>query len=194
MKLLRSDALWYLVSARTISSVSIQLTNIHMVAFFVAGGYTAIEAASTIGAVGLVGLVGRPVSGSLSDVLGRELIYTLGFGMQITAILVVLFLGDGEALWPLVVFVAFSGLNDGIGGLAVSAKAADLIPAASLGSTMGIIQGGRGFGLLAGPVIGGLLFDLQGNYAGAFLLAVGFYMTAIWFMWATRLARRPILS
>ena len=193
-RLLRSDALWYLVLARTISSVGRQLTNVHMVAFFVAGGYTALQAASTIGAVGLVGLVGRPISGALSDVLGRELVYTLGSGMQIAAIVIVLFLGDGEALWPLVVFVAFSGLSDGILGLALSAKAADIIPANSLGTAMGIIQAGRSVGLLAGPVIGGLLFDLQGDYAGAFLLAVGLYAAAIGFMWATRLARRPVIA
>ena len=193
-KLLRSDALWCLVLARTISSVGIQLTNVHMVAFFVAGGYTALQAASTIGAVGLVGLVGRPITGALSDVLGRELVYTLGFGMQITAIMVVLLLGDGEALWPLVAFVAFSGLSDGIGGLALSAKAADIIPASSLGTAMGIIQAGRSIGLLAGPVIGGLLFDLQGDYVGAFLLSVGLYLAAMGFMWATRLARRPVIA
>jgi MFS family permease len=193
-KLVRSGALWYMVSARTVSSVAIQLTNVHMVAFFVAGGYTPIQAATTIGAVGMVGLVGRPMSGSLSDVLGRELVYTLGFGMQITAILVVLLLGNGEVLWPLVVFVAFTGLSDGIGGLALSAKAADLIPADSLGSAMGIIQAGRGVGLLAGPVVGGLLFDLQGDYVGAYLLAVGFYLAAIGCMWATRLARRPVIA
>ena len=193
-RLLRSGALWSLVSARTVSSVAIQLTNVHMVAFFVAGGYTPIQAASTIGAVGMVGLVGRPISGSLSDILGRELVYTLGFGMQISAILVVLVLGDGELLWPLVVFVAFSGLSDGIGGLALSAKAADILPARTLGSAMGIIQAGRGFGLLTGPVIGGLLFDLQGNYVGAYLLAAGFYLGAIVCMWATRLARRPVVA
>ena len=193
-KLVRSGALWYMVSARTVSSVAIQLTNVHMVAFFVAGGYSPIQAATTIGAVGMVGLVGRPMSGSLSDVLGRELVYTLGFGMQITAILVVLLLGNGEVLWPLVVFVAFTGLSDGIGGLALSAKAADLIPADSLGSAMGIIQAGRGIGLLAGPVVGGLLFDLQGDYVGAYLLAVGFYLAAIGCMWATRLARRPVFA
>ena len=170
------------------------MTNVHMVAFFVAGGYSALQAASTIGAVGLVGLVGRPVTGALSDVLGREPVFTIGFGMQITAIVVVLLLGDGEVLWPLVVFVAFSGLSDGIGGLALSAKAADIIPANSLGTAMGIIQAGRSVGLLAGPVIGGLLFDLQGDYAGAFLLAVGLYVAAIGFLWATRLARRPILA
>ena len=193
-KLLRSDALWYLVSARTISSVAIQLTNVHMVAFFVAGGYTPIQAATTIGAVGMVGLVGRPLSGSLSDFLGREPVYSLGFGMQITAILIVLVMGNGSVLWPLIVFVAFTGLSDGIGGLALSAKAADVIPAGSLGSAMGIIQGGRSVGLLAGPVVGGLLFDLQGNYVGAYLLAVGFYLAAIGCMWATRLARRPVVE
>jgi MFS family permease len=40
-------------------------------------------AASAVGAVGLVGMVGRPLSGTLSDLLGREVVYTVGSGMQI---------------------------------------------------------------------------------------------------------------
>jgi MFS family permease len=158
-----------------------------MVAFFVTSGYSELQAASTIGAVGLLSLAGRPIGGAISDYLGRELVYTVGLGMQITAVVVVLVLGDGQSLWPIVLFIGLSGLSDGISGIAVAAKAADLFPAATLGSAMGLVQAGRGVGIMVGPVLGGLLFDLQGDYVVAFSLAVTLVVVAIGFMWATRL-------
>jgi len=183
---LRSVPFWCLVSARTVAALGNQLTTLHMIAFFVVSGYTSLQAASAIGAVGLVGLVGRPVTGALSDYLGRELVYTVGLGMQVLGIVVVLVLGDGTSLWPLMVFVALSGLSDGIAGLVLGAKAADLFPASALGSVMGLVQSGRGLGIMVGPILGGLLFDLQGDYNFAFTLAVSMSVAAIGFMWAAR--------
>jgi MFS family permease len=103
--------------------------------------------------------------------------------MQIGGIGVLLALGDGQSLWPMILFVALSGLSDGIGGLVVGAKAADLFPSRALGSVMGLVQMGRGLGIMLGPLIGGLLFDLQGNYTTAYSLAVALVCVAIGCMW-----------
>ena len=185
---LRSVPLWCLVSARTFAALGNQLTTLHMVAFFVASGYTPFQAASTIGAVGLVSLGARPITGALSDYLGRELIYTAGLSMQVAGVLTVLVLGGGGSFWPLALFVGLMGLSDGIAGLVLGAKAADLFPSSTLGTVMGIVQSGRGLGIMAGPVLGGLLFDLKGDYSIAFSLAVFLSLTAISFMWAARFA------
>jgi MFS family permease len=107
--------------------------------------------------------------------------------MQIGGIGVLLALGDGQSLWPMILFVALNGLSDGIGGLVVGAKAADLFPGSALGSVMGLVQMGRGLGIMLGPLIGGLLFDLQGNYIVAFSLAVALVCVAIGCMWGTSL-------
>jgi MFS family permease len=131
--------------------------------------------------------VGRPLSGALSDVLGREVMYTVGMGMHMSAILLILTLGDGQRWWPLLLFVSLSGLSDGIGGLVVGAKAGDLFPATSLGAVMGLVQMGRGLGMMVGPLVGGFLFDRQGNYQMAFCLAVALVTVAIGWMWLVRL-------
>jgi MFS family permease len=186
-QLWRQAPVWFLVLARLCATLGTHLTSVHLVAFFVAAGYDPLLAVSVIAAVGGVSVVGRPLSGALSDVLGREVMYTVGLGMHISAIVLVLTLGNGQSLWPLLVFVGLSGLSDGIGGLVVGAKAADLFPAASLGSVMGLIQMGRGFGMMVGPLLGGFLFDLQGNYRLAFLLAVMLVSVAIGCMWLVRL-------
>ena len=184
--ILRRPAVWFLVLARMSASVGISLTNVHLVAFFIAAGYSGLQAAATIGAVGVVGLVGRPISGTLSDYLGREFVYTAGLGMHVSALVLVLIFGDGSSMWPIIVFVGLSGLSDGIAGLVVAAKAADIVPSSNLGAVMGVIQLGRGVGFATGPVLGGLLYDLQGDYFIAFSLAVAVSMAAILLMWAAR--------
>jgi MFS family permease len=186
-QLLRQPSVWCLVMARMLATMGNHLTQVHMVAFFIAAGYDPLLAASAMGAVGLVGLVGRPLSGTMSDVLGREVVYTVGSGMQIGGIVALLSLGDGQRLWPILLFVALNGLSDGIGGLVVGAKAADLFPTRALGAVMGLVQMGRGLGIMLGPLLGGWLFDLQGHYGTAYLLAVSLVCTAIGCMWAVRL-------
>src|SRR5262249_60670146 len=148
-------------------------TSVHLVAFFIAAGYDPVLAAAAIAGVGVVSVVGRPLSGALSDVLGREVMYTVGLGMHISAITLVLTVGDGQRWWPLLLFVGLAGLSDGIGGLVVGAKAGDLFPATSLGVGMGLVQMGRGVGIMAGPIVGGLLFWLPGEHRRAVLLAGG---------------------
>jgi MFS family permease len=183
----RQPPVCFLILARLFASLGTHLTSVHLVAFFVSSGYDPLLAASAIAGVGLISVVGRPLSGALSDVLGREVMYTLGLGMHISAIVLMLALGNGQSMWPVLLFVGLSGLSDGIGGLVVGAKAADLFPTTRLGSVMGLIQMGRGLGMMVGPLLGGLLFDRQGNYVLAFFIAVVLVIVAIGCMWGVRL-------
>ena len=190
-QVVRQPPVWYLVLARMCATLGTHLTSVHLVAFFIAAGYDPVLAATAIAGVGVISVVGRPLSGALSDVLGREVMYTAGFGMHISAIMLVLTLGNGQRWWPLLLFVGLAGLSDGIGGLVVGAKAGDLFPATSLGAVMGLVQMGRGLGIMAGPILGGLLFDLQGNYQMAFCLAVVLVAIAIGCMWGARWTAGP---
>ena len=158
-----------------------------MLAFFILAGYSEFHAAWAIGLVGLVSMVGRPTAGLVSDVIGREIAYTVGLTMQIAALVLVLVAGNGNALWPIVLFVGLSGLSDGIGGLVVGAKAVDLFPSDKLGTVMGIVEVGRRLGIALGPVLGGLLFDVQGDYVVAFSLAIAVTIAGLACMWATQL-------
>jgi MFS family permease len=186
-RLWRQRPVWFLVLARLFASLGTHLTSVHLVAFFVSSGYDPLLAASAIAGVGLISVVGRPLSGALSDVVGRELMYTVGLGMHISAIVFMLVLGNGQSMWPIFLFIGLSGLSDGIAGLIVGAKAGDLFPATDLGLVMGLVQMGRGLGMMVGPLVGGLLFDLHGNYLMAFVIAVALVTVAIGCMWGVRL-------
>jgi MFS family permease len=185
-EILRRPPVWLLLLTRAANSTASQMLQLHLIAFFILAGYGELEAAVTIGLVGLLSIGGRPLFGYLSDVTGREITYTAGLGMTIGSIVIVLLFGDGSSVWPLVVFVALAGLSDGISGLVVGAKAADLFPSNSLGTVIGVVEVGRGVGIALGPILGGLLFDWQGDYLMAFSLAAGLTFASIFFMWAVR--------
>ena len=129
-------------------------------------------------------LFARPLVGLATDRWGREPVYTIGMSVYAAAVLLALWLGDGESWWPLALYVALAGATDGISGLIVGAKAADLFPAASLGTVMGFVEMGRGAAIFLGPVVAGLLFDLQGDYAPAFILSAALSFASICAMWA----------
>jgi MFS family permease len=189
-QILRMPAVWLLALARFLGQTGRFLVSVHLVAFFAVAGYDPLLAASAIGVAGMVNLVGRPAMGALSDALGREIVLTLGYGLHILSMIVIMLFGDGHRLWPVVIFVGLSGFSDGIGGLVTGAKVADLFPARSLGTVMGIMEGGVKLALICGPLVGGVLFDLQGNYQAAFITAMVLMAAATALFWGVPFASR----
>lgn len=186
----RDLTMWLLVLTRITGSVGVQLIRVHLVSFFVLAGYTTQSAANTMGAVGLVSLFARPMIGVATDRYGRESVYTVGMSIAAGSVLFVLYFGDGASFWPLAIYVLFAGITDGISGLIVGAKAADLFPAESLGTVMGFVEMGRGSAIFLGPIIGGIMFDLQGDYIQAFILSAALTFASVCAMWAADFAGR----
>ena len=179
----RDPAMWLLVLTRITGSVCTQMVRVHQVAFFVLAGYSLQTAANTLGLLGAVSLFARPLVGLATDRWGRESVYTIGMSVYAAAVLLVLWLGDGESWWPLALYIALAGVTDGVSGLIVGAKAADLFPSESLGTVMGFVEMGRGAAIFLGPIVAGLLFDVQGDYVMAFIVSAGLSFTSICAMW-----------
>ena len=179
----RDPAMWLLVLTRVTGSVCTQMVRVHQVAFFVLAGYSLQTAANTLGLLGVVSLFARPLVGLATDRWGRESVYTIGMSVYAAAVLLVLWLGDGESWWPLALYVALAGVTDGISGLIVGAKAADLFPAKSLGTVMGFVEMGRGAAIFLGPIVAGLMFDVQGDYVMAFVVSAALSFMSICTMW-----------
>ena len=135
------EALSKSLSAQAFGSVGSQMTIVHMLAFLFLAGYGEMQAALAIGTAGLLGIGARPGIGLLSDILGREIVYTFSMAMTVAAIMVVLFFSADGVWWALVSFVALAGFSEGIGGLLIGAKAADLYPPRMLGTVMGLLFG-----------------------------------------------------
>ena len=183
-RVVRDPTMWLLVLTRITGSTGTQMIRVHLVTFFVLAGYGEQTAANTLGAVGVVSLFARPLVGLSTDRWGRESVYTVGMSIAAGAVLLVLWLGDGASYWPLFLYAALAGTTDGISGLIVGAKAADLFPQESLGAVMGFVEMGRGTAIFLGPILAGLLFDLQGDYVQAFILSAGLTLASICAAWA----------
>ena len=183
-------AMWLLVLTRVFGSTGTQMIRVHLVTFFVLAGYSVQTAANTLGAVGLVSVFARPLMGLATDRWGRESVYTVGMIVAAGAVLLVLWLGDGSSFWPLAIYVGLAGITDGISGLIIGAKAADIFPTESLGTVMGFVEMGRGAAIFLGPIIAGLMFDLQGDYVQAFILSAMLTVASVCAMWFADLIGR----
>ena len=183
-------AMWLLVLTRVFGSTGTQMIRVHLVTFFVLAGYSVQTAANTLGAVGLVSVFARPLMGLATDRWGRESVYTVGMTVAAGAVLLVLWLGDGSSFWPLAIYVGLAGITDGISGLIIGAKAADIFPTESLGTVMGFVEMGRGAAIFLGPIVAGLMFDLQGDYVQAFILSATLTVASVCAMWIADLIGR----
>ena len=184
---LKEPAVWMLLLARATAAISNQMTSLHIIAFFVLAGYGEMQSAAAIGAAGLFGIGARPAFGILSDKIGREIVFSIAMGMTFMAILIVLLFTGGANLWALIIFVALTGLSDGLSGLLLGAKAADIYPSNVLGSVMGVVHVGRSIGTAVGGVLTGLLFDINGDYDLAYWIAAILVLLSTGAVWAVRI-------
>ena len=165
------------------------MTHLHILAFFVLAGYGEMQAAGALGLAGLVGIVARPGFGILSDRMGREIVFTIVMGMTFFAIVVVILFTGGANLWALILFVVLSGLSDGISGLILGAKAADIYRSDVLGRVMGMVDVGRGIGWATGGIFTGLMFDVYGDYTLAYWIASSMALLSVAAVWGIKLVQ-----
>jgi MFS family permease len=115
-------------------------------------------------------MAGNLLGGWLSDQFGRGWIFAVGSIVVIGGIggLIVL---RGPDDWPLLVLYTASGFGFGMRIAQLSAIPADAFSGPHLGAILGVVQAGGGLGGAIGPVLGGWLFDVTGDYRLAFTAA-----------------------
>ena len=172
-----------LIVTRSLGSIGNQITRLHLPFFLLLAGYSPLQAGGAIGIAGFLNIIARPLVGALSDAVGREISYTITMSLAIASIILLLLYGGEDNMWPLFVYIGLAGLSEGVSGLIIGTKAADIIPANSLGTVMGLVEVGRGVGIAVGPLLGGLLFDLRGDYLMAFSLSLALTFASICSMW-----------
>ena len=107
--------------------------------------------------------------------------------MTFSAIVIVILFTSGANFRALLSFVTLSGLSDGLSGLILGAKAADIYRPGVLGRVMGMVDVGRGIGWATGGIFTGLMFDIYGEYTLAYWLASCMALLSIAAVWSVKL-------
>ena len=106
--------------------------------------------------------------GRLSDLVGRKLIYVVGFSIFIAGSLLA---GSAPSLLTLIVF----RILQGVGAAMVQANSMAILtstyPSSEHGKVIGLFMTMVGLGAIAGPIVGGVVVDLMGWRAVFFMSA-----------------------
>lgn len=108
-------------------------------------------------AFGVANFFGSPVLGALSDRYGRRTVLLIGFcGLALSFFVTAM----ATALWMLIVVRLFSGAMQANAAVA-NAYVADITPPAERAKRFGMLGAAFGLGFILGPVMGGLLGDID---------------------------------
>lgn len=164
----RTRRFWFIFVARCLELGVLQLFLVHQAAFFVDMGFDALVAASIVATVGFVGSFGKILWGALSDRIGREVTYTVGFVLGTIGVLIILSIVPGTPVLIAYAYAIVYGLCYGMSAVLMPALAADIFHGKRYGVILGGIYIGGGIGAAAGAFLGGYIYDVTQSYSWAF--------------------------
>jgi len=142
----------------------------HHIAAALDVGFSKPYASAVLALNGLFVGVGT-FSGILSDRIGRETVFTLGSALAISGVLVLAQMNDAASPWMLYYYAMAAGLGFGMSIPTLSAALTDLFQGPKVGATLGFIWFSFALGAMAGPWMGGFLYELAHDYKATFNLA-----------------------
>ncbi len=183
---MRTRHFWLLFLVYALTSIGSFLVSLHQIAFAVGQGFDPLYAAFVLGTGALLALPGVIITGSISDVIGREKAAIIAYIISIMGSGAALLIHSGDQHVMLWIHACFFGITWGARGPAITAKTADLFGGPRLGTILGVITVGSGLGAGIGAWGAGLLYDLTGTYRLAFWLSMAAYALGALFFWALR--------
>jgi len=140
---------------------------IHIVPHALELGFSPAMAANILAVVGGTSILGKILFGLLGDHIGSRNLLILSFILMSSALLWLL---SAKVMWMLFVFSAAFGFAYGGSVVSHMPLVAELFGLSSLGLIMGAAGLGIMFGGATGPLLTAHLFDIKGSYQSAFLV------------------------
>ncbi|UCE98029.1 MAG: MFS transporter [Dehalococcoidia bacterium] len=140
---------------------------VHSVIHAIGVGISPANAANILAIVGVTGIIGRLVSGRLADKIGMKPVLMVSFVLMSLIFLWLMISGE---LWMIYLFAAIFGISYGTFEILQSPITASLFGLSSLGTIFGVIHAFGSIGVITGPVLVGLIFDVTNSYQLAFLV------------------------
>lgn len=186
---LRTSAFWYLALGHAASLLVFGAVSVHFVAHVTDSlGFSLSGAAAVITLMTAMMVVGQVVFGGfIGDRVNKKLVI-VGAMFSHTAALALL--AVATQTWMVLAFAVLNGLAMGARGPLTQALRAEYFGRASFGTIMGFSSLVIMVGIVTGPVVAGMSYDMTGSYRTGFLaLAAMSGLGSLFFV----MARKPAL-
>jgi len=164
----RTRAFWLLLTMIIFWSTCIQMTMIYIYDHANTGlGIPKEVAASFMIVIGISSIIGRPLMGAVSDRLGGKRTLIICLVLQALAMFWLLRATD---IWMIYLFAAVFGFAYGGCVPLLPVIAGEIFELKSIGEIVGVQMLGVAIGGAIGPLLGGKVWDVTGNYFLAFII------------------------
>jgi sugar phosphate permease len=182
----RAPAFWYIALGHGAALLVVSAVTVHLVVYVTEGlGYTLRQAAFVVAFMTVVQVAAQVAGGWAGDRVSKR---TIVVGCMLAHAAGLLILTFATAFWMVAAFALLHGAAWGARGPLMSAIRADYFGAAAFGTITGFSSMVVMFGMMAGPLVAGVLADRTGGYEVGFRVLAGLAaLGSIFFV----LARRP---
>lgn len=172
---LRTRSFWLVLFTWVLYAFNVFLVTTHLVPHATDIGFSAGEAATIVSVLGGGAIAGRVLMGIASDRIGRRLTPIVCTLLLAGAML---WLVGSQELWRLYLFAAIFGFGYSGVSSSMGALLGDTFGLGKIGSILGLLEIGLGTGAAIGPVVGGLIFDINQSYVLAFFIGTALMLVA----------------
>lgn len=144
------------------------MISVHAVPFARDRGISLVAASLALTAYGIGSVSGRLTAGAVAERLGAHTTIRIGYGLQIVALVALLWVPSREAL---MVALAMFGAGFAASDTMVTKVIPDVFGLRAIGAIMGVLTLGWRMGAALGPAIAGFVYDATGSYAIPFGVA-----------------------
>jgi MFS family permease len=171
----KAMSFWLLTILHFMFGVCSLMVATHIVPHVIDIGFSVEQGATVISIVGIMSAAGFLLGGFVTDRVGakRTLIF-FALGMAVMTA----WLTHISNLWQIYLFAVLYGLTSGGVTPSLATFFGQTFGMTHLSKILGMIEVSWAIGAATGPIIGGTLFDLNGNYIVAFWVAAIAMMTA----------------
>ncbi len=173
---LRTEAFVLLTAMYVLTWLAVFVPFVHGVAMAEDLGFSKLEGASVLSAIGIGGVIGRLGAGLLLDRAGAETALVVIFGLQIASFLAFVAATTLPLLW---FAAALFGLSYGGGVTVLAPICSQIFGRAHVAAIVGTLFALTALPSALGPWLAGWLFDLTGGYHAVLWLATAANVVAL---------------
>ena len=172
----RTGTFWNLIGIHCWGCMGHNIVNVLIVALAVDRGLSLGVAAGVLAVQQATGIVARGAVPVIADRVGCKTVWVVGMSLQAFPVLLVLFAHDA---WVFYIFAFLFAIGQSCEVPTFPIANRQYYGHVPQGSLYGWQNIGNGLGMGMAPVLGGVLWDVTGNYAAPLLLSLGCSLMAL---------------